>query len=571
MDPCSPQAPAFLNRLMQSVPDHLDRWAAETGDATAFTFLERGEREGASLSFAELRARSLSVAAVLLDRGLDGHPVLLVFPPGLDFIVAFLGCLYSGAIAVPAPYLVPGRKAERIEAIASDAGCRAVLSISALADGQEFESGARLNQVPWFAVDQLREAPSDVASRGKPAPGDIAFLQYTSGSTAEPRGVIITHGNLAANQAMIESAFRHDAESSLVSWLPIYHDMGLIGGVLQPLVLGRPAFLMSPLAFLQKPVRWLQAISRYRATTSGAPSFAYGLCARSVTDEQRDALNLDTWRVAFCGAEPVRTPDIDAFADRFAACGFDSQALLPCYGLAEATLLVSGGPAGSGVRKHRIEGTRRIAAGIVAPGQDMQIVDPETLLCQPDGQPGEIWLRGPHVGAGYWNRPEMTEALFRATLAGAADGPFYLRTGDVGVLVDGDLIVTGRIKDVIIIRGVKHHPEAIEETVAASHPLFRAGAIVAVGTGDARQSGCVILAEVARHYGAEDFTAAREDALAEINHEHGIVPRSFLFVAPATLPRTTSGKLQRGRCRQLFNSGAFTDRLIGPDSQRGSS
>lgn len=554
---------------MQAITDHLDRWATDFADRTAFTFLARGEREAAAVSYGALRRHALKVAFVLGERDLAGRPVMLVFPPGLDFIAAFVGCLYAGAIAVPAPYLFPGRKAERIGAISRDAGCDAVLSIAALADDPDPDIDAELGGVPWIAIDRLPERPGETVGKSRPALDDLAMLQYTSGSTAEPRGVVITHGNLAANQAMIESAFQHDAGSSLVSWLPMYHDMGLIGGVLQPLVLGRPAVLMSPLAFLQKPARWLAAISKYRATTSGAPSFAYGLCARTVTPEQKAALDLRSWRVAFCGAEPVRAADIDAFSEAFAGRpGFDPNAMLSCYGLAEATLLVSGGPAGSGARAHMIDGRTRIASGIVAPDQEVLIVDPDSHEALGGGGAGEVWIRGAHVGAGYWNRPQLSEAVFGATLAGKPDGPRYLRTGDIGSIVDGDLVITGRLKDVIIIRGVKHHPEAIEETVEGSHILFRSGTAVAFGISEERESLVVALELGRARAGQAALDEARKAAVAAIINEHGVRPDTLLIVSPASLPRTTSGKVQRARCRDLYNSGAFAGRFVKTATER---
>jgi acyl-CoA synthetase (AMP-forming)/AMP-acid ligase II len=397
----------------------------------------------------------------------------------------------------------------------------------------------------------------------------LAFLQYTSGSTAQPRGVMLNHGHLLHNEQMIQQAFQQTERSIIVGWLPLYHDMGLIGNVLQPLYAGARCILMSPAHFLQSPVRWLQAISRYKATTSGGPNFAYDLCTRKITSEQRAQLDLSSWTVAFNGSEPVHPDTLDRFIAAFGPCGFRPEAFFPCYGLAEATLFVSGSLKSAPPVIHNIDGTalehnrivpvsaqKKDAVRVVACGrswldQQILIVDPESSKsCEPDAV-GEIWLSGPSIAQGYWNRAEDSECTFGAYLADSGKGP-YLRTGDLGFISDGQLFITGRLKDLIIIRGRNHYPQDIEQTVQQSHTRLRPGCGAAFSIDVCGEERLVVVQEVDRHCQHQEV----EEIIATINQavtaEHELTVYAVALIRPGTLPKTSSGKLQRHACRANF-------------------
>ncbi|WP_435021132.1 amino acid adenylation domain-containing protein [Tundrisphaera sp. TA3] len=551
--------------------------ADERADAPAFSFLHDGEIGGGAedrLSFAGLDRRARAIAATLQGVGVAGERALLVGPPGLEFISAFLGCLYAGVVAVPAHLPRPNRPMPRLAAIADGARPRAILTTTGLlADSDRWAAEVpALAGLHRLATDAV---PDDRASSwSDPGVGrdDLAFLQYTSGSTASPRGVMVTHGNLLANSAAIRACFGSTPESRGVCWLPLFHDMGLIGGVLQTIHCGGHSTLMAPTAFLQKPVRWLRAIAAAGATISGGPDFAYDLCARKVTEEQKQGLDLSRWAVAYDGAEPVRAETLDRFAEAFAPCGFRREAFLPCYGLAESTLLVTGrrpasGPAlfaasADGLAAGRIEpapddgpkSRTLVGSGAIEPG--VAIVDPMTHQPCPADRIGEIWARGPSVAAGYWNDPEATAATFAARIAGSDDGP-YLRTGDLGFARDGQLFVTGRIKDLLIIRGRNVYPQDVEATAERCHPSGRMGGAAAVAVEVDGQESLVLLLEVERlgkGNAGDDVIAAARRAIAE---GHDLDVHAIRLVKAMGLPRTTSGKIQRHACRARFLDGSL--------------
>jgi len=498
----------------------------------------------------------------------------------MDGVAAFCGCLAAGAIAVPAPYLLPRRSGQRIAAICRDARPAAVLTTARLAGDTEVRAGARElgSDVPWIATDADAEGPLEDGMPAAPAGEAAAFLQYTSGSTAAPKGAVITHGNLAANVAMMIAAFGGDDRTRMVSWLPMFHDMGLVCTVLGPLFLGATSVQMSPLAFLQKPARWLRAIDEWRATHSCAPNFAYDLCARVVGPAERDRLDLASWRVAVCAAEPVRAATLDGFASAFAGTGFRRQAFHPCYGMAETTVFATGGRSHEDVRVVTVDGDALAGSGSVVaaapgsatarpvvssggsgPGQRLAIVDPETRRRRPEGAVGEIWIAGPHVAAGYWQRPAETAAAFGARLAEGEDGGAdWLRTGDLGFVLDGELYVTGRIKDLLIVRGAKHHPEDIERTVAESHPALAGAAGAAFAVDDGEEARVVVAQEVDRAQRARlDAAAVERAARADVLDRHGIRLHQVVLLRPGALPRTTSGKVQRHLCRAAYEEGAL--------------
>jgi amino acid adenylation domain-containing protein len=562
--------------------------AAAEPEREAYVFLADGEADEQRLTYGGVDRRARAVAAVLQARGLAGERALLLFPPGLDYAAAFLGCLYAGTVAVPAYPPTGSRGLPRLSAILADCAPRAVLTVAALRATVErqlarSESPFALPALPFVDVDAVPDAAAD----GWRDPGldaeDLAFLQYTSGSTSTPKGVRVSHGNLLANERMIQEAFATTAESVVVSWLPLYHDMGLIGGLLHPLYLGARCVLLSPLHFLQRPARWLEAISRHRATVSGGPNFAYELCARKVAAEEASALDLSAWRVAFNGAEPVRAEVLERFAAAFAGAGFRRAAFFPCYGLAEATLLVSGGRAAgqepavlaadaAALARDRVEEVapeaaveleeekkvrRLVGCGRLPAGIEVRVVDPASgpgwTECAADAV-GEIWVGGATVARGYWKRPQESAATFGARLADGR-GP-YLRTGDLGFVRGGELFVAGRGKDLILIRGRNLYPQDVEWTVERSHPALRPGCGAAFAVDDGGEERLVVVQEAAPREGAglADVAAAIRGAVAE---EHEVQVSALVLVKAGGVPKTTSGKVQRRACRDLFLAGAL--------------
>src|SRR5215210_435579 len=549
-----------------------------TPDRPAYLFLADGEIESASLTWGELDRRARFQASALLRDTAPGDRALLLYPPGLDFIVAFFACLYARVVAVPAYPPRPRRDQPRLRAIVQDAGPKVVLTTHALlADAAEILRREPSLQAPrWLAMEQAdgeAAAPGE-APEENPAPDAPAFLQYTSGSTALPKGVVVSHAGLLHNERMIGEAFGQDENAVVVSWLPLYHDMGLIGGVLQPLYCGGRCVLMAPAAFLQRPRRWLEAISRYRGTTSGGPNFAYELCLQKIGPEAREGLDLSSWTVAFNGAEPVRADTLDRFAAAFAACGFARQALYPCYGLAEATLFVTGGRPGDGARVATVAAAalarqevlpasagevstlRLVSSGHAWAEQQVAIVDPESRARCPPDRVGEIWVSGPSVSPAYWGRPEVSETELRARLADGSGS--FLRTGDLGFLRDGELYVTGRRKDLIILRGRNHYPQDLELTAERAHSVLRPGCGAAFPVEVLGEERLVVVFEAQRHalpaLAVDEVVAAVRRSLAE---EHEVQLYELVLIRPASLPRTSSGKVQRHRCRDLYLGGGL--------------
>ncbi|WP_437613917.1 amino acid adenylation domain-containing protein [Sorangium sp. So ce834] len=555
--------------------------AEAQGDALVFRFLTTGDVDGGSeeWTYRDLHVRAMGIAASLQAAGGAGERALLLYAPGLDFIAAFMGCVYAGVIAVPTYPPNPAqmdRTLPRLRAIARDAGARFVLSTAMIASMAEAlgQQAPELGALRWIATDALEPGAAS-AWRPPAISGEtLAFLQYTSGSTGHPKGVMVSHANVMANERAILAGFEHDAGSSGVGWLPLFHDMGLIGKVLQPIFVGFPCTLMSPLAFLERPMRWLKAISRFRATTSGGPNFAYDLCARKATPEDLAALDLRSWTVAFNGAEPVRAETLDRFAATFAPCGFRREAFYPCYGLAEATLFVSGGlraappacvsvDAGALARGVSLEvdpasagaGARRLVSS-GAPRARVAVVSPEGGERLADGQIGEIWVAGPSVAGGYWGRAEETARTFGARLPGDGATP-YLRTGDLGFLSGGELFVTGRIKDLIVIRGRNLYPDDIERTVEAAHPRVRPGCCAAFSIEVGGEERLGIAAEIDARGGGEPPPDAVEAVRSAVAREHDVQPHAVLLLRPRTIPKTSSGKIQRHACAQGFRDGTL--------------
>ncbi|HEX8091890.1 MAG TPA: condensation domain-containing protein, partial [Blastocatellia bacterium] len=541
-------------------------------------FLSDGETREASLTYKELDQRARAKGSNLQSLNAAGERALLLYPSGLDFIAAFFGCLYAGVTAVPTYSPDParlGRSLPRFRAIVNDAGPSVVLTVSPILSLIESLSGLDqdLQSIRRVATDKMAGDLADEWHNPEVDSETLAFLQYTSGSTAAPKGVMVTHGNVLHNESMIRASFDHTEESTFVGWLPLFHDMGLIGNVLQPLYVGSRSILLSPEAFLQKPLRWLQAVSRYKAATSGGPNFAYDLCVRKISDEQRADLDLSSWTVAFNGSEPVRHETIERFSAAFEPCGFRKEAFCPCYGLAEATLFVSGGPKQSppairafdesALKENRLveartqgqQARRLTACGRLAIDQDAVIVNAESLTQCATDHIGEIWLRGPNMAQGYWGRPHETRHTFEAYLSDTGDGPF-MRTGDLGFLQGGELFVTGRLKDLIIIRGRNHYPQDIELTAERSHPALRPGCGVAFSVEVDGEERLVLAQEVGNRtpLDAGGIIDAVRRAVAE---EHEIQTYAVVLLESGSIPKTSSGKIQRHACRARFMAGGL--------------
>ncbi|MCQ8769406.1 type I polyketide synthase [Streptomyces telluris] len=545
--------------------------ADRTPDALAYRFLPGADDASESWSYGELDLRARTVAGRLLRENLAGRPVLLLHPPGLDYIAAFFGCLYAGAIAVPAypPDSARfGQTMPRLAAIARDSGATHAYTTADVREAArarpEEISALGLTGLTWLTADDLGPADAEAWHEPGTGGGSLAFLQYTSGSTSDPKGVMVTHTNLVRNLRSIHLRLEHDEDSGMVSWLPPYHDMGLIGGILTPLYGGFPAHLMAPATFVRRPLLWLETLSRTGASTSVAPNFGFEQCLRRITDEQRDALDLSTWRLALNGAEPVRAETLERFADRFAPCGFDRRALLPCYGLAEGTLMVTGigaaqppvlgafdtGALARGAAEPAAQGaertTRVVGCGTPVPDVEVAVVDPDTRRRAPDGRVGEIWVAGPNVAEGYWGRPEATEESFGARIAGEEEtAPAHLRTGDLGFLRDGQLYVVGRTKDVVIVQGRNHYPHDVELTAEKATDAVRPGCGAAFGIPTEQGEQLALAYE----FGGGDPAAALAALRTAVAEEHQVAPHTVVLLKRSTVPKTTSGKIQRQACR----------------------
>lgn len=568
--------------------------SAHQGSQLAYRFLQDGETELGRLSYQDIDVQARAIAQQLQNRNAAGQRVLLVFPPGLDFITAFFGCLYAGAIAVPA---YPPRRNQsllRLQAIITSSAASFALTTSALLGSmahnfpketsnnfpKELSQASQTSgflTLHWIATDAIDSGSAEDWHPLSPDPQDLAFIQYTSGSTGSPKGVMVSHRNIIHNSALINQAFSTTSESTGVSWLPPYHDMGLIGCILQPMYAGAPITLMPPLAFLQQPIRWLRAICDQRATTSGGPNFAYELCTHKVTPAQIETLDLSSWKVAFTGAEPIRADTLERFAKKFAPCGFRETAFHPCYGMAETTLIVSSSVPTtlpivrsvetSSLKENKVrlsvdnavETQPVVGCGRVLEGLEVAIVEPETLALCSKEQVGEIWVKGESVAKGYWNQPALTQKTFNAWLLdqGERKGPF-LRTGDLGFLQAGELFVTGRIKDLMIVRGQNHYPQDVEATVENCQAALRpaAGAVFTVEVGGTEK--VVVVQEVKRSYLRKlDVPSIIGDMRAAVTRQHGLQVYAIALIKTGSIPKTSSGKIQRHACKSQFSDAAL--------------
>lgn len=520
-------------------------------------------------TYAELDRRARAIAVDLVERGAAGERAIIFHPPGEEFLAAFLGCLYAGVIAVPAYPPDPlriARQLPRLQAVLNSAAARFVLCerrASGWLPRRFFSNPAAIEPAVVF-TDEVPLAAAERWRMPDLCPSSLAFLQYTSGSTGEPKGVMITHGNLLANLTQIDQMFDHDGVIA-ATWLPPYHDMGLIGSQLQCWFSHRPLLILTPTAFFQRPYRWLKLISDYRVWTTGGPNFAYDLCVQKITAEERQTLDLSSWTIAVNGSEPIRPATLERFVDAFAACGARREMFLASYGLAEATLAVTAsvrfaGPVVANFDRAALEDkqavpaadwstqtARLVSSGSPGPGIDLRIVEPTTQRELDVGGIGEIWIAGPNVAAGYYRDAAATAASFAAYTT-RGDGPF-LRTGDLGFLRDGELYVTDRLKDIVILRGRNFAPHDLEATIEASHAALRPHAGVAFSIDDGTREELVIVHEVSGRQRVDlaDVVAAIRRELAL---EHQIEASRIVLVKPASVPKTTSGKLCRQACRQ---------------------
>jgi acyl-CoA synthetase (AMP-forming)/AMP-acid ligase II len=554
--------------------------AERHGERDVFAFMRNGESESGRLTFAELDARARGLAATIRGIAAPGDRVLLLYAGGLDFIEALFGCFYAGVIAVP---VSPPRRvafADKLVGIVRDCGIGAVLTDGACRDHVPAIDG--IPSAATIVTDAIDKGEIEARAGAFTAPAvdgaAIALLQYTSGSTGTPKGVRVSHRNLVANAEMINAAFEHDERTTMVGWLPLFHDMGLVGCVMQPVYNGFLSVLMPPVAFIQRPARWLRAISKYRATTSGGPNFGYEMCVVRHRAEQLEGVDLGSWRVAFNGAEPVRSHTLARFTEAFAPYGFRARMHHPCYGMAEATLIVSGGGVDEEPRVLHLD-SDALARGVAvdakmdAPAREIvccgetigdqiiRVVDPATCERCADSQIGEIWIRGSNVSDGYWQKEDVNRATFGAREALGGEG-LFLRTGDAGFLREGRLYVTGRIKEIIIVKGRNLFPHDIEGAVQKSHPAFVLGGGAAFSVDVDDEERLVVVHEVVRGTDAEAvqaplLAAAREAVAAEFDaHVHDLV-----LIGQGTLPKTSSGKVQRLRCRAMYASGDLDGRL----------
>ncbi|MWA04250.1 AMP-binding protein [Actinomadura sp. LD22] len=581
------------------------------GDARGFTFVKeepgpgRAYREDA-LGLAELDRRARALARRLEERGLRDRAVLLLYPEGLEFISAFVGCLYARVVAVPAPLpVLDAGRFDRTRRIIDDADITWILT-----------DGAHLGAIEGWLKEaglagKVQCLDTETAGNGDPlgdadawtmpefGPDTLAFLQYTSGSTSEPKGVMVTHRNLVYNAEEIRRRIEGTAESIGVGWVPHFHDMGLVGQFLEPLYLGMRYVLTSPITFIKRPVLWLELITRHRATITVAPNFGYELALRRVTDRQIETLDLSSLQTVKNGAEPVRAATLERWSERFAPAGFEPRMWMPCYGMAEATLLISAAPWGTGpvirdfdaaaLSRGRAvpaeESEEREGPGgdapdgpdaavrrLVSSGRpvtlDVRVVDPETLEALPDGRTGELWVRGGSVAAGYWRSPTATRVTFQAYTADG-DGPF-LRTGDLGFVDGGEVFVTGRSKDLIIVNGRNVHAHDIEETAQAAHPAALIGAafmLDGVTTEDGREQVVLVQEISTRAAGGTPPDELAGLIKAAVARAHELPALSVVLTGRGTVRRTTSGKLRRGPTRQALLDGEV--RALGADLEPG--
>ncbi|MEA3480288.1 MAG: AMP-binding protein [Bacteroidota bacterium] len=536
-----------------------------------YIFLEDGIHVHTQITYGELGSKAKSVAASLQKYNKQGDRIVLLFPNGIDFIIGLFGCILAGMIGIPAYPPRKDKADDRFFSILNDSGSTLILSSEAIYNkiNRQFQDSEGLKKAQLLVYDHIDFNLSNQWDKPNVDDDDVAILQYTSGSTGDPKGVMLTHANILHNELIIQEAFGHDQNLIGVNWLPNFHDMGLFGTLLQPLFTGGKNVIISPTAFIKKPVNWLKAIDKFNGVTAGGPNFAFEYCIQKTTPEERKNIDLSTLRVMFCGAEPIREPTLLNFAKEFQSSNFQFKQFYPCYGLAESTLMVTGGdykkepvffsadakslesnmvvPAISG------EDTREfVSCGHPWYGTKVVIANPRDLTLSPHGEIGEIWISGPSTAKGYWNNPEETEKTFSAYLKDTGEGPF-MRSGDMGFIWDDELYVSGRLKDLIIIRGINHYPQDIELTVENCHPALRKNAGACFSLDIANEERLVIVNEVERTYMRNlDANEIFEAIRMNIADEHIVLPYAIVLIRTGSIPKTSSGKIQRQACKKAY-------------------
>ena len=552
--------------------------AKHSSQISLFIGLENGELENGILTYASLDQKARAIASQLQFLELGGKAALLLYPSTdpLDFIVAFFACLYAGVIAVPVQ--LPSLRQEKLEKLSSiinDCNAQLVLTLSKVHKSIEKNTDENfiLRQLTILDTDEVEDKCFQYWQPPLLNRKSLAFLQYTSGSTGTPKGVMVTHGNLLSNAELMKKGFSHHGNTRFCGWLPLYHDMGLIGNVIQPVFIGVTCVLMAPMAFLQQPMRWLNVVSTYGITNCGGPNFAYRLCVEKITEEQKKGLNLSSWEVAFNGAEPVLASTLKEFNEKFAECGFKEQTFYPTYGLAEATLYVSGGNKNEAPtiltvsaraleqNKVKIETTFKsgetkqlVSCGQAWLDQCIKIVNPETQQCYGEDEVGEIWVKGPSVPNGYLDKPDENNKTFKAKILPTNDAPF-LRTGDLGFMHNGQLYITGRLKDLIIFNGKNHYPNDIEITVQKSHEALENDATAAFAFTLQETESICIVQEIQRTYLRKiNYEEASLAIRRAVMLEHNLQVSAIIFIKPRSLLKTSSGKVRRKDTKALFLS-----------------
>ncbi|MFE4046680.1 MULTISPECIES: fatty acyl-AMP ligase [unclassified Priestia] len=549
-------------------------------EKVVYTFLSNDNQDETNITYQELHMYAKQIAAYLQHLGLEGQRALLMYPSGIDYVKAFLGCIYANVI--PVPVYPPGlsRNMERLKAIMDDSATNIILTTTQLHSKISFHFSDELSNMnlKWIPIDDISYDYRDQWSQPKVDKESLAFLQYTSGSTSSPKGVMVTHGNILHNEAMIKAACQHNEDTVMLGWLPMYHDMGLIGNILQPLYLGAKCVFMSPMDFLQKPFRWLSAISKYKATISGGPNFAYDLCLKKITDEQKVQLDLSSWEVAFNGAEPVRYETIQKFAQAFKDCGFKLNQFFPCYGMAEATLFITGNekltkPVSKGFCKESLlenkaierpvsseYSVKLIGCGMTWLNQKVEIVNTDSLSKCASNEIGEIWVKGDSIAKGYFGRKQETNYAFNNIVKDTNENGF-LRTGDLGFFHEGQLFVTGRLKDVIVLRGKNHYPQDIELTVEKADQAIISGASAAFSVDINGEEKLIIVAEIERKYRPRPhkerelkgyLDSVLRNIRQQVMEEHEVQPYTIYLLKTSSIPKTSSGKIQRSACKNAY-------------------
>lgn len=567
----------IINQPHDNFVDLLNEQAAKFGDKPAFHFLEESDSIKETISYADLAKRAQATAVVLRQQYPQGSRVLLLYPSCIDYMVAFFGCLYAGMIAVPMFPPKGNKQNLRLEGIIEDSGAEIALTTSRQLQQMEalITTSPHLSRLNILCSEQLDPSLAKDWQRPTTLSKDtIAFLQYTSGSTGIPKGVIVSHGNMLHNEVMLQATFQSDSSSVYVTWLPIYHDMGLIGNMLHAVWLGATCYFMAPASFLQRPIRWLEIISRFGATISGGPNFAFQLCANKISPQDSQHLDLSNWQVAFNGSEPVRHDTIVNFYNAFKHIGFRYEIIVPCYGMAESTLISTGGNLKDHTTTLYLDrqafnqrqvilapqetGLPLVANGGNLPQQRIAIVDPETgIMCKPS-QIGEIWLSGPHIGHGYWQRPEMSRDTFQAHVSEHGDVNF-LRTGDLGFMHEDELYVAGRINDLVIVHGMNYYPQDIEKVVEEASEQVNSYGSAVFSISDEQGVRVVAVVEIGRtHVRKFNPKLLAGTIRQQVFEQHELMLNDIVFIRPNSLPKTSSGKVQRRRTQQFYLTGELS-------------